>query len=101
METVFVYGTLRDKDTRKRLCGRDVYTENYDCLKGFELSSIHDENQSFPILVENDLSDQIINGEIIELSRSELLLIDQYEGSFYRRIKITLESGKLAWVYIK
>lgn len=101
METVFVYGTLRDKRLRKELCGREINTKLIDCLIGYELSTVQEEGQSYPIIIKNDLSDRVINGEIIELTKSELLLIDQYEGSLYQRTKVTLKSGESAWVYIQ
>jgi gamma-glutamylcyclotransferase (GGCT)/AIG2-like uncharacterized protein YtfP len=101
MEIVFVYGSLRDKGLRKEICGREINTKQVDILKGFDLSSVQDGVKSYPIIIQNDLSDHVVNGEIIELTESELLLIDVYEGSLYRRKKIPLESGESAWVYIQ
>ena len=100
MERVFVYGTLRDKKLRQELSGREIPSLKAR-IKGFDLSSISDGEHTYPILIKNDSSENIIDGEIIELSKTELLSFDKYEGALYRRVKILLESGQQAWVYIQ
>jgi hypothetical protein len=36
----------------------------------------------------------------LDITEEELLLSDKYEPDNYKRIKIILESGKEAWIYI-
>lgn len=101
METVFVYGTLRNSKLRKKLSGRDIIPKSPDNLKGYEMSQVSDDGQTYPIIVKNDDSEQIIQGELIEITQAELLLFDCYEGPLYRRVKVHLESGENAWTYIQ
>ena len=40
-----------------------------------------------------------IEGTALELSEEELLFADEYEPDNYKRIKVTLQPGKEAWIY--
>jgi hypothetical protein len=37
---------------------------------------------------------------VFTISKEELLLADNYETDDYKRIKVKLQSGKEAWVYV-
>jgi Gamma-glutamyl cyclotransferase, AIG2-like len=41
-----------------------------------------------------------IEGTVFEVSAEELLVADKYEPDNYQRIKVVLESGREAWIYI-
>jgi gamma-glutamylcyclotransferase (GGCT)/AIG2-like uncharacterized protein YtfP len=101
MEKVFIYGTLRDEMLRKEITGREIFVTSTGELVGFEMSSVFEDGHSYPIIIRNENSNQIINGDVIEVNDEELLLLDRYEGEFYRRMKIRLENGIRAWSYIK
>jgi gamma-glutamylcyclotransferase (GGCT)/AIG2-like uncharacterized protein YtfP len=45
-------------------------------------------------------SDQIA-GTVFEITSEELAAADRYEVSDYKRIAVTLASGRTAWVYVK
>ncbi len=42
-----------------------------------------------------------LNGACYTLAFQELLDTDTYEGEAYKRILVTLASGKKAWVYVE
>jgi gamma-glutamylcyclotransferase (GGCT)/AIG2-like uncharacterized protein YtfP len=43
--------------------------------------------------------DSRVSGTVLELSAEELARADAYEPDGYRRVEVTLASGKQAWVY--
>lgn len=54
-----------------------------------------------PILVaSNNLSNKV-PGMVFEIPAAELESADRYEVSDLKQVELLLESGKLAWVYIK
>ena len=101
MEKLFIYGTLRDAKLREKLVGRDIPKGKEDKLMGFQMSSISDEGFCYPILIKKETSKEIIEGEIIEVTPVELIMLDRYEGDLYDRIEVVLKSGTKAWLYIE
>ena len=97
-EPIFSYGTLRDPEVQKSVIGRLVEGET-DVLVGFKKSKITLQGKFYPIIVEE--KDGIIEGVVLLVTSEELERIDEYETSAYRREKVTLRSGKKAWVYQK
>ena len=98
-EHLFVYGTLQDE-----MVQQDVFLRkpkaHPDSLIGYTLSQ-EKVADIYPVIVNsNDPSDQII-GKVYTLTHNELLRADAYEGGAYQRIKVTLNSGNQAWVYIE
>jgi gamma-glutamylcyclotransferase (GGCT)/AIG2-like uncharacterized protein YtfP len=47
----------------------------------------------------NGSADSRVSGTVLEISEAELSKADQYEPAGYKRISVTLASGKQAWVY--
>ncbi|MDE3145475.1 MAG: gamma-glutamylcyclotransferase, partial [Bacteroidota bacterium] len=41
-----------------------------------------------------------IKGSVFAITGEELMQADKYEVDDYKRIAVTLESGKVAWVYV-
>jgi gamma-glutamylcyclotransferase (GGCT)/AIG2-like uncharacterized protein YtfP len=97
---VFVYGTLRSSKVRKQILGYDPVCIP-SSLKGFRKESVQLDGIEYPILTGNQSSDQGIEGDVIELSETELPLLDDYETNAYRRRKVRLENNLIAWVYYK
>lgn len=50
--------------------------------------------------IPSENSNDCVEGMVFEISGEELLQADKYEVEAYRRILVTLESGKKAWIYI-
>lgn len=80
-----------------------------DFLKGYKLSPIEITDESFITKGEKKIQatlnrtkndSDFVEGIVFEISDEELLLADDYEPENYRRIKVALQSGKEAWIYI-
>jgi gamma-glutamylcyclotransferase (GGCT)/AIG2-like uncharacterized protein YtfP len=98
---LFVYGTLRDPSIRKKITGRDIQVLKSGILGGYRLSNIEFEEGGYPIIWEDVNSTEEITGEVIEITDRELKLMDEYEGTDYRRIKEILKDNSVVWVYTK
>ena len=96
-ETIFVYGTLKDKQVQRAVFGREVAGQP-DSLEGYTESQIKLGRTLYPIIIPGDGS---IDGFAFEVSDNELKKIDKYETDAYKRTKVTLKSGRQAWVYQK
>jgi len=90
------------------LFGR-LLTGTKDFLKGYKLASIEIKDEAFlakggekfqrTLIASKDAAD-VIEGTVFEISREELIRADKYEPDNYKRIKVTLLSGKAAWIYL-
>lgn len=96
-EALFVYGTLQDPLVQWRVFGRIVEGQP-DTLPGFYKGEIALGDGVFPIALP-DHPDSVINGRVLDITPDELARIDIYETAAYRRIRVTLDSGRAAWVY--
>lgn len=77
-------------------------------LKGYKLSTIEIKDKTFLSKGESRHQQTLIpsnegngiEGMILQLSEDELRLADSYEPNTYKRIKVMLQSGQEAWVYV-
>ena len=107
-EHLFSYGTLQRPEVQIELFGRILHS-SADTLKGYRIAEIEINDESFlskgenknqkTLIISND-QDVYINAVVLEITEEELLLVDKYEPDNYSRIKVKLESGKEAWIYI-
>jgi gamma-glutamylcyclotransferase (GGCT)/AIG2-like uncharacterized protein YtfP len=107
-EQLFSYGTLQKKEVQIKLFGRILHGVA-DTLEGYEVCTIEIRDESFlskgegkyqqTLVISKDKNDQI-KGTVFEITEEELLLADKYEPDNYTRIKVILESGKEAWIYV-
>jgi len=97
---IFVYGTLRLKSLRRELLGHETLSLP-GRLNGFSTGSVILDGIEYPIITENPDSKETINGEYFAVDEQDLEKIDAYESYAYRRNKVELENGIVAWVYIK
>ena len=97
-EYIFTYGTLQDEMIQAVVYSRRL-SGNEDVLKGFRIS---DEKVAgaYPLIIQTDDSEDIVDGVVYMITNKELLKTDAYEGPAYRRIKVKLESGIESWVYL-
>lgn len=107
MPLLFSYGTLQDETVQLSTFGRRLQGEP-DELPGFEQSQLRLEDeefvassgQAYHVIVKfNGKGDSRVKGTVFELSDRELAEADAYEPEPYRRVAVTLASGKQAWVY--
>jgi gamma-glutamylcyclotransferase (GGCT)/AIG2-like uncharacterized protein YtfP len=107
-EWLFSYGTLRRDDVQLQLFGRLVESLP-DTLKGYRIQDIENKwdtpgtegYQPYHLMAlpSGNPGDKV-EGRVLELSKEELLVADQYEPEDYKRILVGLESGKKAWIYV-
>jgi gamma-glutamylcyclotransferase (GGCT)/AIG2-like uncharacterized protein YtfP len=107
-EYLFSYGTLQQEKTQLELFGRKFHGTS-DVLKGYKVATIEIKDETFLARGEERFQKTLVNttdrndsieGTVFEITHEELLLSDKYEPNNYKRIKVTLESGKEAWIYI-
>jgi gamma-glutamylcyclotransferase (GGCT)/AIG2-like uncharacterized protein YtfP len=105
-ENLFSYGTLQKDKVQLELFGR-LLNGTKDILRDYKIASIEIKDESFLAKGEDKFQltlipskDDLIEGTVFELSAEELNLADKYEPDNYKRIKVTLQSGKSAWIYV-
>jgi gamma-glutamylcyclotransferase (GGCT)/AIG2-like uncharacterized protein YtfP len=107
-EYLFSYGTLQKEKVQLELFGR-IFQGAPDTLRGHKTTVIEIKDETF--LARGEQSNQLtviisdnktdaVQGTVLELTKEELLLVDQYEPDGYGRIRVVLESGKQAWLYV-
>ena len=104
---LFSYGTLQKEKVQIELFGR-ILQGSGDTLIGYKVSTIEIKDESF--LLKGEQKYQLtaviskdndnIKGTVFEITEEELHLADKYEPVNYKRVKVVLESGKEAWIYI-
>lgn len=108
MENLFSYGTLQLANVQQELFGRLVHTVP-DALGGYKKAKIkirveyvtgfREEEHVIISYSGNELD--IVDGIVLSITEKELKEADEYETDDYKRIEVTLRSGKSAWVYVK
>ena len=108
MEPLFSYGTLQYADVQREQFGR-LLDGTPDALGGFRIGRIAISDPGVvrksgeahhPALVASGDPAHQIAGVLFELSSGELAAADDYEAADYARVRVTLESGRQAWVYV-
>lgn len=109
MENLFSYGTLQLEQVQLELFGRTLKMEP-DALIGFkkEKITIKDETvvglsgeEEHVIISYSGNESDVIQGAVLSVTRDELDRADAYETGDYKRINVTLRSGKSSWAYVK
>lgn len=105
---LFSYGTLQDPTVQQANFGR-LLQGTADRLVGFVLGEIEITDPEViaesglthhPILRPGGDPADTIDGTVFRITEDELAAADVYEAGDYRRIKVPLASGLVAWVYI-
>src|SRR3989344_9367785 len=101
LENLFVYGELKDPETRKKVLGRNHIEAIADFLENYRIMerAINIEKKYYPNIV--PALDGIVEGLVIKLTDEELRLLDEYETQAYKRIKAKSRYGLDVWVYVK
>ncbi|EKD46668.1 MAG: hypothetical protein ACD_67C00122G0003 [uncultured bacterium] len=97
-ERLFVYGTLKDPKVQRKIIGRELIGEP-DVLEKYAVAQITLDDSVYPILIE--AMNNNVGGLVLEVAPSDFSVLDEYEGDEYKRVRVKLRSGKLAWVYKK
>jgi gamma-glutamylcyclotransferase (GGCT)/AIG2-like uncharacterized protein YtfP len=108
MEKIFSYGTLQYEAVQLASFGRKLNGVS-DSLLEFELLllTISDPEvvaisgeADHPVIRYTGRTSDKVAGMVFELTPEELEQADTYEVADYKRIKVQLESGAFAWVYV-
>ena len=98
-EQLFTYGTLQNEEVQLAVFRRKLVGD-FDALPGYQLATELVAGR-YP-LIERGADDLTkVRGMVFEVSGDELRMADAYEGGAYKRIKVTLDSGKTAWVFVR
>lgn len=107
-ETLFSYGTLRLRDVQLANYARELDGER-DALVGYRVADlvVADPNivslsgsAVHPIARHTGDPADRVEGMRFELSEAKIAATDDYEVEPYRRVEVTLESGRTAWPYV-
>jgi hypothetical protein len=106
---LFSYGTLRQEDVQTASFGRLLAGAD-DALPGYKQSLVEitdpevvrkSGKKFHPIVAPSDDPSDCVPGKVFAITEAELAAADFYEVSDYRRIRVRLQSGLEAWVYVK
>lgn len=107
-ELLFSYGTLQDAAVQQAQFGR-LLEGSADALNGFRIGEISISDPEVvrksgkaihPALMRDPGGSQRISGTLYWITEQELAAADAYEVDEYERQRVTMESGREAWVYV-
>jgi hypothetical protein len=106
---LFSYGTLRQENVQLASFGR-ILSGSPDALPGYASTMIEITDPEVvaksgmkfhPMVVETgNLGDEVA-GILFLITEAELAAADAYEVSDYKRVQVSLRSGRRAWVYVR
>ena len=107
-EKLFSYGTLQYEAVQLTNFGRKL-AGRVDTLSKFELSELKitdadviatsGEDIHPVVIYTGEITDKV-QGMVFDVNSDELKQADSYEVADYKRVKVKLDSGISAWVYI-
>ncbi|MEO5783781.1 MAG: gamma-glutamylcyclotransferase family protein [Ginsengibacter sp.] len=108
-EILFSYGTLQLESVQLNTFGRKLEGDP-DVLTGYKITLVKIEDEAVVaasgmthynnLTYTGNASDEI-NGMVLKLTETELQQADEYEADAdYKRIRVELQSGKTAWVFL-
>lgn len=107
-EPLFSYGTLQDEAVQRRLFGRRL-EGSADALAGFRMEWLEQRDpaavaasaiERHPVVHPSGTPEDRVPGTLLQLTPDELARADAYEADDYRRVRVTLASGRSAWLYV-
>jgi gamma-glutamylcyclotransferase (GGCT)/AIG2-like uncharacterized protein YtfP len=106
---LFSYGTLRQENVQLASFGR-ILGGSPDALPGYASTMIEIADPDVvaksgmkfhPMVVETGNPSDAVPGTLFLITEAELAAADAYEVSDYKRIEVSLRSGRRAWVYVR
>ncbi len=107
-EQLFSYGTLQQPEVQLATFGR-LLDSRPDQLPGYCLAMLAIDDAQVvatsgkthhPIASRSAMPTDSVPGAVLAISLEELRQADGYEVAAYRRERVTLASGMLAWAYV-
>lgn len=95
-QKVFVYGTLLEGEPNNYLLASSEKLGDAE-VTGLEMYSLG----AFPACVQSEYIEDVVHGEVWEVTELTLTRLDRLEGypDFYNRIEVATPFG-IAWVYV-
>jgi gamma-glutamylcyclotransferase (GGCT)/AIG2-like uncharacterized protein YtfP len=106
---LFSYGTLRQENVQLASFGR-ILSGSPDALPGYASTTIEITDPDVvaksgmkfhPVVAETGNPNDEVPGTLFLITEAELAAADAYEVSDYKRIEVSLRSGRRAWVYVR
>jgi hypothetical protein len=107
-ERLFSYGTLQTVSVQLSTFGRKL-TGSSDVLVGYRLQMIQITDQEFVAMSGAEYHrtlkytgnpSDVVDGTVFLVTQPELEQADAYEPDGYERVRVSLQSGTEAWVYL-
>ena len=96
---LFSYGTLQENHVQIANFGRELEGCE-DALPGYTIEILPVSN--YANAVQSMHPQDAITGTVFEVTEDDLIAADKYEeDADYKRILVTLRSGKRAWIYVR
>ena len=108
-EWLFSYGTLQDPAVQRANFNREL-TGHRDLLPGYRTSTIAINDPAVvatsgkahhTIIDPSAKIEDEVAGTVFQITAQELAAADRYEVAEYKRVAVTLKSGRTAWVYVR
>ena len=108
MPLLFSYGTLQQADVQRATFGR-LLSGSADRLPGYAQAMVAIDDPAVvatsgktyhPIVRHSGTASDGVDGAVFEITDAELANADRYEVAAYKRVGVTLASGRQAWVYV-
>ena len=105
---LFSYGNLRNENVQMAAFGRLLRgapdaVAGYVCvqieIKDTDVAAVSG-SRFHPIIVETGNPADVVRGTVFLVSDVELAAADAYEASDCKRVRVTLASGRCAWVHV-
>jgi gamma-glutamylcyclotransferase (GGCT)/AIG2-like uncharacterized protein YtfP len=101
MPLLFSYGTLRETSVQLATFGREL-SGREDALPGFTCGFVRSGDAEYLNAIPTADADHAVAGVAFEVTEEELKAADSYEeDADYKRVLVTLRSGRAAWVYMR
>ncbi|WEK02869.1 MAG: gamma-glutamylcyclotransferase [Candidatus Devosia phytovorans] len=106
---LFSYGTLQLEEVQRAQFNR-LLDGTADAMPGYAQSWVEitdpevirkSGSNSHPIVIPTGNPADSVSGKVFAITEAELAAADDYEVDDYKRVLVTLASGKEAWVYVK
>ena len=107
-EHLFSYGTLQTESVQLSTFGRRL-AGSPDALVGYCLRMIKIEDQDFVAtsgaeyhhtLEFTGSASDFVEGTVFSVTQQEIEQADAYEPDGYKRVRVQLQSGTEAWIYV-
>jgi len=96
---IFSYGTLKNKDIQLQVFNtKFIIDKGIEIVEGYKIKNIKIDDEIYKIAIKSKY--KAIKGCIINVPKTLLKEVDEWEGKHYKRINIKTKSGKTCMMYV-